>query len=144
MILQDLTPGILFLCSDFGSNLNHYTTSCRGGEKIIRIVKKEAYEKEEAYELWKNKGHISLRTCDICGAIGVFIFGWLLWYVYNRAGVSGWKIFVPIIFFYVLGMQAHPIFIIIGLAIYVYAWHSIHKTIKNYQERYNRELEEKT
>jgi len=119
-------------------------TSRKGGEKIIRIVKQEAYKKEEAYEVWKNKGRISLRICDICGAIGVFIFGWILWYVYDRAGVSGWKIFVPLIFFYGLGMRANPIFIIIGLAIYVYAWYSIHKTIKNYQERYNRELEEKT
>ena len=96
---------------------------------------------EQGYEKWKKKGCVSLRTCDILGTIGLFIFGWLLWVAYDRAGRTGWIIFVPIIILYVLGMRVHFAFGIIGLAFYIYAWYSIRKTIKGYQERYSRESE---
>jgi hypothetical protein len=98
-------------------------------------------DKEKGYEAWKKKGRISLKTCDILGAIGIFIFGWLLWVAYDRAGKTGWIYFVPIIAFYVLGIRLHFAFGIVGVAIYIYAWYSIRKIIKGYQGRYSRELE---
>ena len=94
---------------------------------------------QKGYEAWKEKGRISLKTCDIMGAIGLFIFGWLLWVVYDRAGKTGWTLFVPIIALYVLGIRVHFGFAIAGVAIYLYAWYSIHKTIRGYQDRYSRE-----
>jgi len=93
----------------------------------------------EAYEVWKQNGSISLKTCDILGTIGLFIFGWLLWYVYDRAGEKGGKFFIPIIALYVLGFRIHFVFSIFAMALYIYAWVFIHKKIKTYQEKYEKE-----
>ncbi len=96
-----------------------------------------------SYDVWKAKERISLKTCDIVCAIGLFIFGWLIGYVYNRVGKK-MLIIIPIVVLYVLGVQLHFAFGIVGLVIYLYAWYYIHKTIKGYQERYDRESQKES
>lgn len=77
--------------------------------------------------------------------IGLFIFGWLILVVYERAGKwkTGLKFFIPIILLWVLGYRVNFIFGPIGIALYIYAWYSIRKTIKGYHEKYYRELHER-
>ena len=101
---------------------------------------------DPSYEEWKKKGRISVRKCDILCFIGLFVFGWLLLIVYDRAGKGkrGWKLLIPILLLYILGYRIYFIFSLMGISIYIYAWYSIHKTIKRYQETYEMELRKKT
>jgi hypothetical protein len=95
-------------------------------------------EDKEFYEKWKTNGRISLRTTDILGFIGVFIFGWLLWIVYDRVGKSAWHIFVPIIFCYVGAKYFFPL-VFFGIIIYLWAWSNIRGFVKRYEEIYTQE-----
>jgi len=95
-------------------------------------------EDKSFYEKWKQNNRISLSTTDILGFIGVFIFGWLLWYVYDRVGKSAWHIFIPIIVCYVIGRIYLPV-IFIGLIIYIWAWINIRSDVKRYEAIYAKE-----
>lgn len=93
----------------------------------------------KAYEVWKQNGRISLKYCDIFGFVGIFILGWPLWYVYDRAGEKGWKFFIPIILLYVIGFRIHIIFGIIGALLFIYTWIHIRMKIKAYEEQYQKQ-----
>jgi len=96
-----------------------------------------------SYDAWEARGRISLKTCDIVCAIGLFIFGWLIGYVYQRAG-KNMLIIIPIIVLYVLGIRLHFAFVVAGIVAYLCAWYYIHMTIKRYQEMYDRESQKES
>lgn len=98
----------------------------------------ETAEERTAYEKWKQEGMFEKRTADILGFIGIFIFGWLLWYAYSRAGRSAWHIFIPIFFFYMLA-RIEAVFIVVGLGIYIWAWINVRNVLGRYESLYAQE-----
>ena len=137
----------LSYCPRCGAKLRKGAKFCsRCGAAIEDISRRKKIEIiDPSYEEWKKKGRISVRKCDIFCFIGLFIFGWLLLVVYDRAGKGkrGWKLFIPIILLWILGYWIYFIFGLIGLSIYIYGWYSIRKTIKRYQKMNEMELRRK-
>jgi len=134
-------------CSKCGAKLRKNAKFCHECGTRVRDISKAVKTEsiDSSYERWKKKGRISLRLCDVLSLIGLFIFGWLILVVYERAGKwrTGLKFFIPIILLWVLGYRVSFIFGLIGIALYIYAWYSIRKTIKGYHEKYYRELHER-
>ncbi len=88
-------------------------------------------EEKLTYEKWKLEGRISKGTADLLLLVGIFIFGWLMWYVYNRAGKSG-IFFIGIFFLFMLSF-VNPVFWFIGLAAYIWAWVNIRNVIGRHE-----------
>ena len=108
-------------CSKCGAKLRKNAKFCHEcGTRVRDIPKAVKIEPiDSSYERWKKKGRISLRLCDVLSLIGLFIFGWLVLVVYERAGKwrKGLKFFIPIILLWVLGYRVSFIFGLIGIAL---------------------------
>lgn len=96
----------------------------------------------ESYEKWKKNGRIKLSTVLIVGFIGIFTSGWLLWYVYFRAGKPGLYVLLPLVACTVLARE-NLIFLLVELVIYVVAWAYVYTVVTKYHRAYKQEAEVK-
>lgn len=93
-----------------------------------------------AYEKWKEKGRIRLSTVLVVGFLGIFTSGWLLWYIYFRAGKPGLYVLLPLVACTALARQ-NLIFLLVELVVYVLAWTYIYYVVKKYHSVYKQEPE---
>ncbi len=93
---------------------------------------------EPSYDQWKERGRISLKMVLLLGFTGIFTSGLLLSYVYHRTGKPGLLVLFPLVTCAVLA-RSDPIYLLVGIAIYLVAWIYIYTVAKKYHAAYTAE-----
>jgi hypothetical protein len=97
---------------------------------------KSSMQNIPGYGQYVKSGRITRKTINICFTIGIFIFGWLSLYVFQRLGRPslGWGVVIPIMVCGHLAYRFNPLFALLAVPVYIWAWVKANSILTSYEE----------